>query len=167
LADETPVRAREAAGSSPASPTARHSVWRVSHGSSASDSRADALPLLEEGAMCHRVRAGGRGGAGPGSGAFSVARTLRRRTSSPAEATRADEAPPAAPRAGANEWLCRVAGREPRQARDRVRMSCHALFPAPRRRCELGLPETCVREALASAMDSFSADDYARPTRPE
>jgi len=53
------------------------------------------------------------------------------------------------------------------QARDRVRMSCHALFPAPRGRIRAGLPETRVREALASAMDSFAADDYARPTRPE
>ncbi len=75
---------------------------------------------------------------------------------------------PVAALAGANEWLCRVTGREPRLTRDTVRMSRHTMFYSPEKAIrELGLPQTPVREALASAVAWFVANGYARPTRPE
>ena len=113
--------------------------------------------------MCHRVRAGGRGGAGPGSGAFSVARTLRRRTSSPAEATRADEA-----RRRSLQLLEPTHGCAESQGESRgKRATGSACLVTPysqlRGGCELGLLKTRVCEALGS----FAADDYGRRTRPE
>jgi dihydroflavonol-4-reductase len=75
---------------------------------------------------------------------------------------------PVAALAGANEWLCRVMGREPRLTRDTVRMSRHTMFYSPAKAIrELGLPQTPVGEALASAVAWFVANGYARPTRPE
>ncbi len=73
---------------------------------------------------------------------------------------------PIAALAGVNELVCRLARREPRLTRDTVRMSRHRMFYSPEKAIrELGLPQSPVRNALASAVSWFIENGYVRAGR--